>query len=253
MQGCFCSLPLCRWLMQQTLWPIPSPYSMPMVSGPAVGTRAFILTSILRLKVTLLMTKKMRQELLGRKRIAVRLRRLILLSTLDATDVMDAWWNKETEKWHVTIENLETKEKFEDRCDVFVNAGGILNAWRWPAIPGLQTFKGPLVHSAAWDQNLDLKGKHVRLIENGRVSHLVHLTALESYTDECRSSGIQILPAILPEVAKLTTFIREPTWVAVGGFAGFKPRKFTEQEIYDFKHSTDKLGTYRHWLEHNAK
>ena len=34
-------------------------------------------------------------------------------------------------------------------------------------IPGLHDFKGKLVHSAAWDESLDLTDKHVGLIGHG--------------------------------------------------------------------------------------
>ncbi|KAE8312435.1 hypothetical protein BDV41DRAFT_577625 [Aspergillus transmontanensis] len=125
--------------------------------------------------------------------------------------VVGAKWDGEAGRWHVDIKDIPNNTVVYDACDVLVNAGGILNAWRYPAIPGLHDFKGQLVHSAAWDTNIDLTGKHVGLIGNG-------------------SSGIQILPAILPEVARCTTFIREPTWVAVSGFSGFQPRRFEPDE-----------------------
>lgn len=55
----------------------------------------------------------------------------------------------------------------EDYCDIFVNAGGVLNAWKWPAIPGLHRFKGTVLHTAQWDPCVDLLGKHVGVIGNG--------------------------------------------------------------------------------------
>lgn len=62
-----------------------------------------------------------------------------------------------------------------------------------------------MVHTANWDDSIDLTGQNVGLIGNG-------------------SSGIQVLPAIQPIVKQLTTFIREPTWVS--------PPFGTEQHIY---------------------
>lgn len=41
---------------------------------------------------------------------------------------------------------------------------------------------------------------------------------------QARSSGIQVLPAIHPKVSKITTFIREPTWVS--------PVQGMEQHVY---------------------
>jgi cation diffusion facilitator CzcD-associated flavoprotein CzcO len=48
-----------------------------------------------------------------------------------------------------------------------------------------------------------------------------------------RSSGIQVLPAIQPKVAKLTTFIRRPTWVAPA--QGFEQHLYTPAELATFK------------------
>lgn len=77
-------------------------------------------------------------------------------------------------------------------------------------------------------------------------------TAREATNFLRSSSGIQILPAILPTVAKVTTFVREPTWVATGGgFAGFLPRKFSEAERAEFAQNEDKLLAYRRWIDHN--
>ncbi|KAE8332644.1 hypothetical protein BDV39DRAFT_188764 [Aspergillus sergii] len=53
-------------------------------------------------------------------------------------------------------------------------------------------------------------------------------------------------------VARCTTFIREPTWVAVSGFSGFQPRRFEPDEKDRFTKDPKALHTFRRWLEHNA-
>jgi cation diffusion facilitator CzcD-associated flavoprotein CzcO len=50
---------------------------------------------------------------------------------------------------------------------------------KYPDIPGIDTFKGKLMHSAKWDSSYDLTGKTVAVIGGG-------------------SSGIQIVPSIQP-------------------------------------------------------
>jgi cation diffusion facilitator CzcD-associated flavoprotein CzcO len=50
---------------------------------------------------------------------------------------------------------LESGAVLKDVCDVFLSASGVLNDWKWPTIPGLHTFKGKLLHSAAWDESYD--------------------------------------------------------------------------------------------------
>jgi cyclohexanone monooxygenase len=110
-------------------------------------------------------------------------------------EVVSAIWDEEHLQWHVTVKDLETGDLRVESAHVLVNAGGILNKYRYPPIPGIKTYNGTLVHSAAWPEDLDLSGKVVGLIGNG-------------------SSGIQILPAIKSQVTELVTFIREATWVA---------------------------------------
>jgi hypothetical protein len=39
-----------------------------------------------------------------------------------------------------------------------INAGGVLNKWKWPAINGREMFKGSMFHSANWDDLVALKG-----------------------------------------------------------------------------------------------
>ena len=50
------------------------------------------------------------------------------------------------------MENTKTGEVSEDDADVLLSARGNLNDISWPKIPGLETFKGEVMHSAAWNQ-----------------------------------------------------------------------------------------------------
>ncbi|KAK4997011.1 hypothetical protein LTR66_003501 [Elasticomyces elasticus] len=138
--------------------------------------------------------------------------------------VVGAHWDDKKGHWEVQITDLKTGDIVNDQCDILINAAGILNAWKWPDLPGLSEFKGKLIHSANWDNTVELEGKHVGLIGNG-------------------SSGIQILPAIQPKVASLTTFIRNPTWVSP--VQGLEQHVYSEQEKDDFKNKSGLLLEYR--------
>ena len=61
------------------------------------------------------------------------------------------------------VENVNTGEIFEDSSDVLISATGALNDWKWPSIPGLQEFKGALLHSANWDESFDWTVKLFRV------------------------------------------------------------------------------------------
>ncbi|KAH5642097.1 hypothetical protein HBI23_197610 [Parastagonospora nodorum] len=127
--------------------------------------------------------------------------------------VVGATWNEDAKEWSVKICKADGTT-FEQGCDFFINGSGILNNWRWPAIPGLKTFKGPLLHSAAWDDKVDLTGKHVGLIGNG-------------------SSGVQILPQAQKVASHVTTFIRELTWISPPIDMGY--RAYSDEEKDAFK------------------
>lgn len=65
--------------------------------------------------------------------------------------VTSAIWDDARGGWNLTISDpLSGTVIREATGDIFVNAGGILNAWKWPEIAGLGSFDGPCMHSAAW-------------------------------------------------------------------------------------------------------
>lgn len=63
--------------------------------------------------------------------------------------------------------NCKTGETKTTVCDVLISATGVLNKWKWPDVPGRDSFRGPIAHSAHWDKTIDLKDKSVVLIGNG--------------------------------------------------------------------------------------
>ncbi|KAH7083601.1 hypothetical protein FB567DRAFT_604618 [Paraphoma chrysanthemicola] len=128
--------------------------------------------------------------------------------------VTSAVWVENAKEWNLSIRNSDNGTVFEKSCDFFINAAGVLNNWRWPAVSGLESFKGPLLHSAAWNQSIDLSGKRVGLIGNG-------------------SSGIQILPQIRKLASHVTTFIRSPTWVSPT--KGMEHHTYTDEEKTAFR------------------
>ncbi|KAH8660936.1 hypothetical protein BGZ60DRAFT_471767 [Tricladium varicosporioides] len=108
--------------------------------------------------------------------------------------VTSAIWNESESQWELKIQNLKNNEIFTDSCHFLLNAAGILNNWKWPDIKGLHDFRGDLLHTAAWPEGYQYADKKVAVIGNG-------------------SSGVQVVPAIQPDVQELVHFIRSPLWV----------------------------------------
>lgn len=88
-----------------------------------------------------------------------------------------------------------------DTADVVISAVGALNKWKMPELPGLDMFKGDLMHSANWDSNFDPAGKRIALIGGG-------------------SSGIQILPQIAPKAKYVDHYMKGKTWIPPFGIGG---------------------------------
>ncbi|RFU28489.1 hypothetical protein B7463_g7837, partial [Scytalidium lignicola] len=107
--------------------------------------------------------------------------------------IKHAQWDEGTGKWRLKVESRGNV--FDDVCDIFINAGGVLNNWKWPNVEGLGEFKGRLVHSANWDESIDFTGKKVAVIGVG-------------------SSAIQIIPKLAKVASHLTSFIRSHVWVS---------------------------------------
>lgn len=76
----------------------------------------------------------------------------------------------------------------------FVSASGLLVEPCLPEISGLDDFRGKLLHSARWDHAHSLAGERVAVIGTG-------------------ATAIQLIPAIVDEVAHLDVYQRTPIWL----------------------------------------
>jgi cation diffusion facilitator CzcD-associated flavoprotein CzcO len=90
---------------------------------------------------------------------------------------------------------LATADGATDDADVVIAATGVLHHPKHPDIPGLDAFAGPRFHSARWDHGVSIAGKRVGIVGTG-------------------SSAVQIVTAIVDEVAELRLFQRTAQWIA---------------------------------------
>lgn len=112
-----------------------------------------------------------------------------------STEVLSAAWDDGAQRWRVMC----------SAGQVFVvkylaTALGLFGRNKLPDIPGLADtkFKGRVMHSAAWDRNIDLDGKRVGIIGSG-------------------STGIQLTVACSSKVRELRCFVRTPQYTVPAG------------------------------------
>ena len=100
-------------------------------------------------------------------------------------------WQEESSTWKVRFEVSDSDGKVQDtfvrECDVLVQGIGTLNSWKWPNVEGLQDYRGTLMHTANWDDSIDLRGKTIAIIGNG-------------------ASAVQCVPALQPGEFQLEPF-----------------------------------------------
>ncbi|KAH7383532.1 hypothetical protein BKA64DRAFT_160741 [Cadophora sp. MPI-SDFR-AT-0126] len=125
------------------------------------------------------------------------------------TRIVSAAFDETTSRWNLCVSNTVDDMQTELQADVFINATGILNKWKWPDIEGLQNFKGPKLHTANWNTSWDWEGKCVAVIGSG-------------------ATGIQVVPKLQPKVKSLEVYVRSPTYILPSVGVGIESSTFNE-------------------------
>ncbi|WP_240309371.1 MULTISPECIES: flavin-containing monooxygenase [Sphingomonas] len=138
------------------------------------------------------------------------------------TRVKEARWNEAERTWAVTAIDADGQPVVL-KADVVLSAVGVLNVPQKPAIPGLETFPGPVVHTAEWTDDLDVTGKRLAVVGNG-------------------ASAMQLVPEIAPRVGALTVFARSKQWAAPFP-------QFRKEIPADVRYLMSQVPLYRQWYE----
>jgi cation diffusion facilitator CzcD-associated flavoprotein CzcO len=103
------------------------------------------------------------------------------------TEIVDVTWDDGS--WR-----LRSADGATSNADVLVTATGVLRHPNFPDIAGRETFAGVALHSARWDDAVDLRDKRVAVIGTG-------------------STGVQIVSATAHVAQRLVVFQRTAQWV----------------------------------------
>lgn len=109
------------------------------------------------------------------------------------TRVESLVYDEATGAWTVTVRRADGSSE-AIVANAVINGHGPVNRFKWPDIPGLSDFNGPVVHTAAWPADLDLTGKRVAVIGTA-------------------ASAAQLVSAIASQVASLNVYQRTRHWV----------------------------------------
>lgn len=108
------------------------------------------------------------------------------------TRMESADWDEARQLWVVKATRDGVAHTYE--ANAVIVSVGVLSRPRWPDVRDADRFKGPIVHSAAWDDDLDLAGRRVVIVGTG-------------------CSGVQLTRAISEVAAHVTTVQRQPDYI----------------------------------------
>ena len=91
--------------------------------------------------------------------------------------------------WHIALDG-----QADLTARAVVSAVGQLAEPAYPDIAGLEDFKGPVIHTAHWDDKADFTGQRVAVIGNA-------------------ASAIQLIPRVAETASELTVFQRTANWM----------------------------------------
>ena len=112
-----------------------------------------------------------------------------------SSTVETARWHDDGQYWEVLIKDRKTKQTYTQRARVVVSAVGNLSVPRDCEIPGADSYKGHLFHSALWDHSLDWENKDVVVLGNG-------------------CSATQFVPVMAEKSRRLTQFARQAQFLS---------------------------------------
>ncbi|MFT6050933.1 MAG: cation diffusion facilitator CzcD-associated flavoprotein CzcO [Halioglobus sp.] len=111
--------------------------------------------------------------------------------------VVSADWSANESRWHVTAQRSDTGESVTISCQFILSCSGYYDyeAGYTPDFAGRDDFKGKIIHTQHWPDELDYKDKRVVVIGSG-------------------ATAITLVPQLSKDTASMTMLQRSPTYIA---------------------------------------
>src|SRR6202034_1837265 len=110
------------------------------------------------------------------------------------TYVRAADWDSSTDTWTLTVEEDGARKLYRSRFVFFGTGYYNYDEGYTPDFPGIEQFRGTVVHPQHWPEDLDYAGKKVVVIGSG-------------------ATAVTLLPSMSGRAAKVTMLQRSPTYL----------------------------------------
>lgn len=131
-------------------------------------------------------------------------------------------WDEDLDMYSVAVNGVARLYR------VVISAVGFLDDPNIPQWPGLDEFKGAVMHTALWDHSYDFRGKRVAVVGVG-------------------STSAQIVPALEPIVGHMEVFQREPSWVLPKHERVFTPEELRKNTLWRRKWNRWRMALQTEW------
>ena len=145
-------------------------------------------------------------------------------------------WDSETARWTITARTGETGGSETYVCRFLINCTGYYryDQGYMPDFPGIEDFKGAVIHPQQWDESYDYAGQKVVIIGSG-------------------ATAVTLVPAMAKTAASVTMLQRSPTYIAArparDGFADFLRKVLPGRAAYAITRMRNVLmGMFFYWL-----
>ena len=110
--------------------------------------------------------------------------------------VSSAQWSTQNSRWTLNVTDKTTGVTSESTCGYLFMCSGYYSYKQGftPEFPGIDQFKGKVVHPQQWPQDLDYKNKRVVVVGSG-------------------ATAVTLVPAMAKDAARVTMLQRSPTYM----------------------------------------
>jgi 4-hydroxyacetophenone monooxygenase len=134
-------------------------------------------------------------------------------------DVRSITYDEAASRWDLEIAHDD--EVIRTAATFVIAATGLFSNAKNPDVRGIDDFRGTVLHSTAWPDDLSLQGKSVAVIGNG-------------------STGVQLLSRVAGEAQQVYAYVRTPQWVTPQIYYG-------EPITTEFRWLLDHMPYYWNW------
>jgi cation diffusion facilitator CzcD-associated flavoprotein CzcO len=146
-----------------------------------------------------------------------------------SVECVGAEWNAAKKEWDVHLKDLKTGISFTRSATMFISAVGGISVPRDVHFEGMESFKGPIYHTAQWRHDVSYANKKVVSCCSATCWDVPDVKCSQAVIGS-GCSAVQVVPALAHKAESVKQYARSPQW-----YHARPNRRFTSAEKSMFK------------------